>query len=97
MTKQEFLTELQKVLNGRMGSDKAAPHIAYYQEYIEIEMRKGRKEEEVIGGLGSPRLIGKNIVDVPEKKSRYAKALTYGAKMLEHGLKTEVKKWFDKL
>ena len=67
MTKQEFMTELQRALNGRMGSAKAMPHVSYYQEYIEIEMRKGRTEAEVLEELGSPRLLAKSIGDVNEK------------------------------
>ena len=69
MTKQEFMTELQRALNGRMGSAKAAPHVSYYQEYIEIEMRKGRPEEEVMEELGSPRLLAKSICEVSDKEA----------------------------
>lgn len=78
MTKQEFMTELQRALNGRMGSAKAAPHVAYYQEYIEIEMRKGRAEEEVLEELGSPRLLAKSIGDVSDKEAPDA---PYGVKL----------------
>lgn len=70
MTKKEFLLELQRVLNGRIGSREAANYVSYYQEYIEIEVRKGRDEEEVTKELGSPRLIGKNVADVFEQKAR---------------------------
>ena len=83
MTKQEFLTELQRTLNGRMGSREAAPHISYYQEYIEIEMRKGRREEEVTDSLGSPRLLGKSIGDAFD---RTAQNVSYGGKAAEYGL-----------
>ncbi|WP_160560981.1 DUF1700 domain-containing protein [Parablautia muri] len=89
MTKQEFLTELQRALNGRMGSRAAAPHISYYQEYIEIEMRKGLKEEEVINSLGSPRLLGKSIGDAfdraEQKSTPKEKAAGYGLQILRYG------------
>ncbi len=49
------------------------PHVSYYQEYIELEVRKGRREEEVIQELGSPRLIGKNIADAFLRKEELAK------------------------
>ncbi len=78
MTKQEFMTELQRALNGRMGSAKAAPHVSYYQEYIEIEMRKGRQEEEVMEELGSPRLLAKSICEVSDKEAPDA---PYGVKL----------------
>ena len=45
MTKQEFLLQLQRTLNGSIGSNEAESHVSYYREYIEIEMRKGRTEE----------------------------------------------------
>lgn len=92
MTKTEFLTELQRTLNGRMGSSEAAPHVAYYQEYIEIQVRKGREEEAVVAELGSPRLIGKNIGDANDRISQNVdyreKAREYGEKLLEYGVWT---------
>lgn len=91
MTKIEFLTELQRALNGRLGSAKAAPHVEYYQEYIEIEVRNGRKEEEVIDELGSPRLIAKSIGDLDNHNGQpdyYGeKALIYGKQILKYGEK----------
>lgn len=91
MTKSDFLTELQRALNGRLGSAEAAPHVAYYQEYIEIEVRDGRAEEEVIGELGSPRLIAKNIADLADQKkqgdSYGEKALECGTQILKLGIK----------
>ncbi len=89
MTKQEFLTELQRTLNGRMGSRQAAPHISYYQEYIETEMRKGQREEEVITSLGNPRLLGKSIGDAFERSVQKAtpkeRAEEYGLQALKYG------------
>lgn len=89
VTKQEFLTELQRTLNGRMGSREAAPHISYYQEYIEMEMRKGRKEEEVTGSLGNPRLLGKSIGDAFDRTAKKVscgeKAAGYGLQVLKFG------------
>lgn len=91
MTKIEFLTELQRALNGRLGSAKAAPHVEYYQEYIEIEVRNGREEEAVIGELGSPRLIAKSIGDLNDRNSQTGvygeKALLYGKQILKYGEK----------
>lgn len=72
------MTELQRALNGRMGSAKAAPHVSYYQEYIEIEMRKGRTEKEVMEELGSPRLLARSIGDVSDKAAPDA---PYGVKL----------------
>ena len=107
MTKQDFLTQLQRELNGRIGSKKAADHIEYYQEYIEIELRKGRSLEEVMQELGSPGLIARSITDVQEridkKESKNKKFLKYKElfKGLSSGLGKQVMerlwKWFDGL
>lgn len=91
MTKTEFMTELQRALNGRLGSAEAAPHVNFYQEYIEIEVRNGREEKEVIDELGSPRLIAKNIGDSIDRNSQTyfnsERALVYGRQILKYGEK----------
>lgn len=103
MTKQDFLIQLQRELNGRIGSKKAADHIEYYREYIEIALRKGRLLEDVMQELGSPVLIARSIADVHErtekKGSENKKRLKY--RELLKGLGMEVlgklRKWFDDL
>ncbi|MDE7287545.1 MAG: DUF1700 domain-containing protein [Lachnospiraceae bacterium] len=91
MTKTEFMTQLHRALNGRLGSVEAAPHVEYYQQYIEIEVRGGRTEEEVIDELGSPRLIAKSIADLADRNKQgnpYGeKALEYGTQILKFGIK----------
>lgn len=62
MTKQEFLLDLQKALTNRLSSAEVNEHVNYYREYIEVEIRKGREEAEVIEELGDPRLIAKSIL-----------------------------------
>lgn len=62
MTKQEFLTELQRALTNKLSAAAVAGHVGYYREYIEVEVRKGKREEEVVEELGSPRLIAKSIL-----------------------------------
>lgn len=62
MTKQEFLIDLQKALTNRLSSAAVNSHVNYYREYIEVEIRRGREEAEVVEGLGNPRLIAKSIL-----------------------------------
>ena len=62
MGKQEFLEKLRQALNGRVSADIVAENIRYYEEYINIEVRKGRSEEEILAQLGDPRLIARTIV-----------------------------------
>lgn len=62
MSKQEFLGKLRNALNGRMAVPQVEDTINYYEDYINVEMRKGKSEEEVLESLGDPRLIARTIV-----------------------------------
>lgn len=63
MTKQEFLEKLRLALNGRVSSEQLTENMHFYEDYINVEIRKGRTEEEVLAGLGDPRLIARTIVE----------------------------------
>lgn len=63
MVKQEFLEKLRVALSGRVSSGVIAENLCYYEDYINMEIRKGRREEEVLAALGDPRLIAKTIVE----------------------------------
>ncbi len=63
MEKQEFLDKLRLALNGRVETGTVSDTIAYYEEYINTEVRKGRSEEEVMTSLGDPRLIARTIIE----------------------------------
>lgn len=107
MTKQEFLTQLQRDLNGSIGSKRAAGHIEYYQEYIEIELRKGRSQEEIMEELGSPGLIARSIEDAgryaekrESKNKRFLKCKNLVRSLcagLCQGAFEKLQKWFDRL
>ena len=71
MSKQEFLRGLEEALLEQMSISEAAPHIRYYQDYIESEVRKGRTEEEVIASLSNPRLIAKTIINNGGSAKKY--------------------------
>ena len=62
MSKKDFVIKLQKALAGKMDSGEIANHVAYYEEYIEIQVRKGELEEDVVEMLGDPELIAKSIL-----------------------------------
>lgn len=62
MTKQEFISVLQKSLGGKVSSREIASQTDYYNEYIETQIRLGRAEEDVLLELGDPRLIAKSII-----------------------------------
>ena len=62
MGKQEFLEKLRMALNGRVSAGIVTDNVKYYEDYINIEIRKGRSEEEILEHLGDPRLIARTIV-----------------------------------
>ena len=62
MNKQEFLENLRLALNGRVSPGVVTENLSYYEDYINMEIRKGRSEEEVLTGLGDPRLLARTIV-----------------------------------
>lgn len=62
MSKQEFLEKLRLALNGRVSAGIVTENIRYYEDYINIETRKGRSEEDVLEQLGDPRLLARTII-----------------------------------
>ena len=63
MTRYEFIENLKSnlsTLNKNIVDDK----IKYYNDYIDVEVKKGRSETDVINELGDPRLIAKTIKEV---------------------------------
>ena len=67
MDRIEFVDKLQHALSGGLGSAMVAENVQYYREYIDVEIRKGRSEEEVIGSLGDPRLLAKSIIEANKR------------------------------
>jgi len=63
MTREEFITKLREALRGSVPEDVIRVNVNYYQNYINEEMAKGRSEEDVLSGLGDPRLIAHTILD----------------------------------
>ena len=67
MNKQEFIDRLRAALNGRVSPGLVTENVNYYEEYINMEIRKGRSEAEVLQMLGDPRLIAKTIIETSGK------------------------------
>lgn len=70
MNKQEFLEKLRMSLGGKVSGSLVAENVAYYEEYINTEMRKGKSEEEVLEELGDPRLIARTIAETSRKSGQ---------------------------
>ena len=62
MTKQEFLEELKNALSGEVPAEVLMDSYRYYANYIEEELKNGRREEEILEELGKPSLIARSII-----------------------------------
>lgn len=68
MNRYEFMTELQRQLTGKISIEKLQEITAYYHDYIDGELVKGKQEDEVLESLGDPRLLAKSIVETEGKE-----------------------------
>lgn len=68
MTRQEFLDTLGRALRRELTEQEVLDNTRYYEEYIDREIRAGKSEEQVLAGLGDPRLIAKTILQVDQQK-----------------------------
>ncbi|MBQ7774616.1 MAG: hypothetical protein IJ379_01755 [Lachnospiraceae bacterium] len=62
MSKQEFIDKLRLALSGRVSASLVEENVAYYEEYINTQMRLGNDEATILSSLGDPRLIAKSII-----------------------------------
>ena len=69
MTKQKFLEMMRLSLNGKVSSSLVMENLRYYEDYINVEIRKGRDESEVLNELGDPRLIARTIAQTSGMES----------------------------
>ena len=67
MDRTEFIDRLQRALAGGVNSSRVAENVQYYREYIDVEIRKGRSEKEVLDSLGDPRLLAKSIIEANKR------------------------------
>lgn len=67
MDRVTFINDLRAALASRVNPQVVTENINYYEEYINTEVRKGRNEDEVIAGLGDPRLLARNIADAEKR------------------------------
>ncbi len=62
MNKTEYVQIIEKALSGNVSPQELNDTVSYYRDYIDMEIRKGRSEQEVLEGLGNPRLLVKSII-----------------------------------
>ncbi len=101
MDRETFLRELRIALQGQISQVKVNENLAYYENYIMEQSRKGRTEEQVIEELGNPRLIAKTIIDTTDvlynssqwEEERETEQNAYGNKKGFHFNFDEKKGW----
>lgn len=69
MTRREFLDGLREKLSGNLPAAEVQNHIAYYHDYIKEEVKKGRREEDVLDELGDPWVIARSLISAAETQT----------------------------
>ena len=77
MTKREFLEKLRAALAEDLSGAAVQEQVAFYRQYIEDEVRKGRSEEAVTAELGDPWAIARTIIDSAEMQGNGGGAYDY--------------------
>ncbi|MBR1691282.1 MAG: DUF1700 domain-containing protein [Lachnospiraceae bacterium] len=72
MGRDEFMTGLRRALAGKVEYEVIEETVRYYEDYLDTQIRQGKKEEEVLTGLGKPALIAKSIVSASRSGRRNA-------------------------
>lgn len=70
MSRYEFIEKLRAALSGKATQSAINENIRYYEEYLDTEIRKGKREEDVIRELGDPRLLAKTIIEANKQSSQ---------------------------
>lgn len=68
MKKDDYIFYLNKALKGELPPEKVKYYTDYYKQYIDEEVRNGRKQQDVIDELGHPNMIAKSVIEA-EKMS----------------------------
>lgn len=63
MSRHAFISGLRDALAGEIPDSVVEENIRFYNRYIDEELGKGRREEEVFAELGEPRLLAKTIAE----------------------------------
>lgn len=63
MTRYEFTERLRAALSGEIPASVVEENVRFYERYISEEIAGGKREEDVLAGLGDPRLIAKTILE----------------------------------
>ena len=89
MNKLQFVEQMRRSLSSIDDYTFVNETVAYYENYIESQIRMGKSEEQVMEELGDPRLIAKSILasnnatsETQEDKTYYKRENSHGDKAL---------------
>lgn len=90
MNKIEFVEQMRRSLSSIDDYTFVNETVAYYENYIESQIRMGKSEEQVMQELGDPRLIAKSILashmtesETPEDGVYYKRENKFGDKAVQ--------------
>ena len=63
MNQEAFIRDFQEALAGKVSDHIIRENTDYYKNYINMQMRQGVQEAEVLQSLGDPRLLAKTVVE----------------------------------
>lgn len=81
MNRNEFLDKLQHALGNDLEAPLVRENVEYYRSYIQEELSKGRREEDVLEELGDPWVVAQTIIDAKlDDRAEYVEPMreTYG-------------------
>ncbi len=61
MNRQEFIRELRRAMSGSFPAGEIDRTAAYYEDYLDMRLKKGDSEEKILRELGDPRLLAKSM------------------------------------
>ena len=71
MSRTIFLNGLKDALQGELDAIEISKQLSFYEQYIEDEVKKGRREADILEELGSPRLIARTIIETKGSNKSY--------------------------
>jgi len=66
VNKNEFLQALKGELTNSVSGEVIEEQLRFYSDYINTEIAKGRREEEVVAELSAPNLLARSIIEAAE-------------------------------
>lgn len=63
MNRKEFIEKFRIALAGEVNNNIITENVNYYEDYIDMELQKGKSEGQIFAELGDPRLLAKTIIE----------------------------------